>query len=911
MRALFYYVAAGVLRCASASGFICSQQPTMCDGTYTGTSLNFYQQGLSGTIPTQLGQLTQATSMSVARNSMSGTIPTELGRLTRLTSQELDHNDPLSGTMPTQLGQLTQLSHIFIDNDPRLSGTVPSEYGVLTGLSYLHMGSNKLSGTLPTQLTNLVQLTQCNLSGNSFKCPLPTLASACQSGLACVAAPPPSAAASMQARSLSAIYTATGGANWNGNVGNTGWLVGDPCANQWAGVTCDSSGEVSDINLYSNGLVGTIPSEVGLLTRVQSAFSMALNQLSGTIPTEFGQMGAALERLFLFTNSISGTLPTQMGRLTALNGQFEVYNNRLSGVLPEQLVNMPVQACILTYAQCADGMGSATSSPCSSPGTGSNRNTFTCPLPALPRACSQDLFLDCPPPSAPPPTTPPPEGHTPSPMDFASPPLPAVASSAPPPSTAPTGTSPSASVPGRVTVTTATELHHALSAQSQATTVSLSPLGSPYVVDETLTVGRTVTIIADDVSGGVRGGSVVLQRGTQGELLNVEYGAIVTLRGLLLMGQGARVLRNAGTLTIDRCTITDGQADEGAGIFNLATGRLALTDSVVRGNTAFLAGGGIASEGALELSRSNVTQNSASRRGGGVFCARACTVQLIDCRLDSNVAWFGAGAFLGRGAHALINGTLIADNAYGDGSHDNALLHAHADERDAALGAGLYVGAAAQLVLSDSILRANRAPHGSGSGLYNGGSSFYVLPAPPGYYVGGAARCEPILCVDDEAAPADMGHSPLVPCETAARSCERAGLAGMLFASMPRGKHESNSLPAACASGLVIASDPQQPRTQLSHECGGACPVGAYCEGMHQHGCVSGIGLRTPVLTAGLCLAAPSHMLASQARPPARLLAACWQLLHRRRGPRLPLRYLLRGQYSNCVHRMPEWLDDA
>lgn len=42
---------------------------------------------------------------------------------------------------------------------------------------------------------------------------------------------------------LVALYTETHGAEWNGqysmtHAGNTNWLTGDPCTNQWAGLKC-------------------------------------------------------------------------------------------------------------------------------------------------------------------------------------------------------------------------------------------------------------------------------------------------------------------------------------------------------------------------------------------------------------------------------------------------------------------------------------------------------------------------------------------------------------------------------------------------------------------------------------------------------------------------------------------------
>ena len=57
---------------------------------------------------------------------------------------------------------------------------------------------------------------------------------------------------------LGLLYAATGGDGWNDN---TNWLVGDPCVDAWYGVTCDESGNVTELNLVGNNLVGTIPPE--------------------------------------------------------------------------------------------------------------------------------------------------------------------------------------------------------------------------------------------------------------------------------------------------------------------------------------------------------------------------------------------------------------------------------------------------------------------------------------------------------------------------------------------------------------------------------------------------------------------------------------------------------------------------
>tara|TARA_B110000967_G_C18556654_1_gene398077 strand:+ start:233 stop:508 length:276 start_codon:yes stop_codon:yes gene_type:complete len=66
---------------------------------------------------------------------------------------------------------------------------------------------------------------------------------------------------------LIALYNSTDGANW---TDNTGWLgaVGTECSWFRAGCYADSDKSVSSLSFWKNGLNGTIPSELGNLTKL-------------------------------------------------------------------------------------------------------------------------------------------------------------------------------------------------------------------------------------------------------------------------------------------------------------------------------------------------------------------------------------------------------------------------------------------------------------------------------------------------------------------------------------------------------------------------------------------------------------------------------------------------------------------
>ena len=109
-------------------------------------------------------------------NNLNGTIPPEIGLMTNLVSLHL-YNNQLSGSIPAELGNLTNLESLRL-NTNQFSGYIPPELGNLSNLETLRLYNNLLSGCYDENLTNLcTQLEAVSSSnaaisnGNTFDAP--------------------------------------------------------------------------------------------------------------------------------------------------------------------------------------------------------------------------------------------------------------------------------------------------------------------------------------------------------------------------------------------------------------------------------------------------------------------------------------------------------------------------------------------------------------------------------------------------------------------------------------------------------------------------------------------------------------------------------------------------------------------
>lgn len=197
-----------------------------CDENQKLSGIHMARVGLEGTIPLQIGLLTNLRKIDVSQNSLSETIPTTIGDITAIQVINVGLNS-LSGSLPYSIAYMKQLRELIVNNN-QLTSTLPAELGWLTHLRQLRMSYNSFTGTIPGTLRHLTSLETLILNDNQLSGALPEEA-------------------------LGDLVTST------------------------------------EMELQRNKLVGTIPMNLGDLTNLL-VLNLSENQLTGTVPYSLGEL---------------------------------------------------------------------------------------------------------------------------------------------------------------------------------------------------------------------------------------------------------------------------------------------------------------------------------------------------------------------------------------------------------------------------------------------------------------------------------------------------------------------------------------------------------------------------------------------------------------------------------------------
>jgi len=369
-----------------ANGTNCDPCGITCDDPWYGitcdmggniTEINLDNNGLTGSIPNVLHNLSSLTDLYFSYNSIGGTIPADLGTIPGLVNLKINHNN-LSGDIPSNLISSSTFSVLDLQNN-NLTGSIPASFGNSTSVMGLGLRNNNLCGCYDSSLSSLcsslgMYSTDLWVSdGNNFDAPWEDFCSPngssgeCGTGVIDCYHP--------DFEDLANFYIATGGtSSW---INNNGWGSNcDPCGEcnntPWYGVTCVNN-RVTEIDLQNNNLTGTLPSNIDGL--------------------EF------LEKLRIHNNQIGGELPPDYVNLTNLTDFYAAYNN-LTGAIPAEYCSFVPQQVTFTFSfnnlsECYDSALSCMCSIWNINARTSNGNNFPAPFSAFCATGDGDCSDNC------------------------------------------------------------------------------------------------------------------------------------------------------------------------------------------------------------------------------------------------------------------------------------------------------------------------------------------------------------------------------------------------------------------------------------------------------------------------------------------------------------------------------------
>ncbi|XP_007203343.2 putative receptor-like protein kinase At3g47110 [Prunus persica] len=134
--------------------------------------LNLSSNNLSGTIPKEvIGLSSLSIFLSISNNFLTGSLPSEVGDLKNIGELDISENK-LSGEIPGTLGRCISLERLHLQGN-KLEGSIPQTLKSLRGLEEIDISRNNLSGKIPEFLGNLGSLKHLNISHNNFEGELP------------------------------------------------------------------------------------------------------------------------------------------------------------------------------------------------------------------------------------------------------------------------------------------------------------------------------------------------------------------------------------------------------------------------------------------------------------------------------------------------------------------------------------------------------------------------------------------------------------------------------------------------------------------------------------------------------------------------------------------------------------------
>ncbi|MXW67915.1 MAG: hypothetical protein F4Z72_13060 [Gemmatimonadales bacterium] len=281
------------------------------------TRLRFRSGQINGTLPREIGELSELRHLHIASRNLIGEIPPAIGSLANLESLLLGSR--LTGAIPPELGNLANLESLVLGGS--LTGEIPPALGDLANLRLLELHS--VTSAMPPELGKLASLEVLDLHGNL------------------TGSIPQEIGRLHNLRVLELYDTEPTEAGAGGIPPDLGDLTKLETLKivrfRLTGPIPAELGRLSNLRvLFLSGtqLTGGIPAELGNLSNLREFVSDG-NRFTAPLPPELGRLGN-LEELYLIRSQIPGAIPAEFGNLKNLK-ELELPRNHLTGPVPKEL----------------------------------------------------------------------------------------------------------------------------------------------------------------------------------------------------------------------------------------------------------------------------------------------------------------------------------------------------------------------------------------------------------------------------------------------------------------------------------------------------------------------------------------------------------------------------------------------
>jgi hypothetical protein len=242
--------------------------------------ISLADNGLSGTLPPEIGILESVETLDLQKNWIAGDIPKSVGGLKKLRQVRLGFNK-LTNTSQGVLEPFYPIGDIVQElelNDNLFEGPLPdNQFAYFSSVRVLSLANNQLRGSIPSGIREMKSsLKLLDLSGNQFSSALPP------------------------------------------DIGDLKGLL--------------------LLDLSDNSLEGELPETLMFLEDLQT-LRLSSNQLSGPVPSFLHEL-VGLDQLDLSHNDFSGPVPANLGLLASLETLRLEGNARLNEAMPDQLCSL-------------------------------------------------------------------------------------------------------------------------------------------------------------------------------------------------------------------------------------------------------------------------------------------------------------------------------------------------------------------------------------------------------------------------------------------------------------------------------------------------------------------------------------------------------------------------------------------